>query len=452
MTTSPAAKPDIPSLYAAHVATMQRRAAEALENSGFDAIVIMAGELGYPARDDIALPFRVEPHFAAWLPVLRHPGCALRIEPGRRPLLVYPQAEGFWHTPPRDPEGFWVQHFDIRVTKSGAQTQRVLAESRARHALIGDRAGAAVSTSADAQNKCKVLTYLEFMRAFKTEYERACTWLANRAAVRGHAAAGADPRHKSEFALDQTYCRVTTQRETDLPYPNIVAANEHASILHYENLDLEPPDTTRSLLLDAGASYNGYAADVTRTWGEPGSRFADLVTSVDAMQRAVCRSIVAGADFIEINERTHELLAEVLAQHGLITCSAAAAYHSGLTRLFLPHGLGHLLGLQVHDGGGRQIAPDGEERAPPDQHPFLRLTRRLSADMVVTVEPGLYFIAPLLRDASSKLRRQINWPVVDALRPYGGIRVEDDVIVTETACINLTRKAFAGLELQERPH
>lgn len=452
MTASPAAKPDPESLYPAHVATLQQRAAAALEAAGFDGIVISAGELDYPARDDIAFPFRVEPHFAAWLPLLRHPGCALRIEPGRPPVLIYPQAEGFWHMPPRDPEGFWAEQFDIRVTRSAEEAQRALAANGARLASIGTRADTARDAAANGEANRKILKHLDFLRAFKTPYERACMRIANFTAARGHAALGADPRGWSEFALDQHYCRVTAQRESELPYPNIVAVNEHAAVLHYENLDLEAPGTTRSLLLDAGAACNGYAADVTRTWAQPGSRFAELAASMNGLQQQVCRLIVDGADFVAVNERTHELLAAVLAEHGLVTCSAAAAYDSGLTRVFLPHGLGHLLGLQVHDAGGHQVSPDGEERAPPAQHPFLRLTRRLSADMIVTVEPGLYFIDALLRNAPSKQRKQIDWTVVDALRPYGGIRVEDDVAVTRGGCTNLTREAFASVGLEDPQH
>ena len=450
MGTLTAANPDIASLYAAHIATLQQRVATALEGSGFDGLILLAGDLDYPGRDDIALPFRVEPHFAAWLPLSRHPGCALRIEPGRRPLLAYLQTEDFWHTPPRHPEGFWVQHFDIRVTKSAREAERVLRATDGRLVVIGARAGAGSDDPESDGGIRNVLKYLDFHRAFKTEYELRCMQLANRIAVGGHAATGRDPRGKSEFALDQTYCGATRQRETELPYPSIVAVNEHASVLHYEQLDRDPPKVTRSFLLDAGASCNGYAADVTRTWSEPGSPFADLVSSVDAMQQTICEHMIDGADFVTVNDRTHQLLAAVLRQHELIGCSAEAAYDSGLTRAFLPHGLGHLLGLQVHDIGGRQVSADGEERAPPEQHPFLRLTRTLSPNMTVTVEPGLYFIASILENAPGKLRKQINWRTVDALRPYGGIRIEDDVVVTKGPCTNLTREAFKDLELEQR--
>jgi Xaa-Pro dipeptidase len=116
---------------------------------------------------------------------------------------------------------------------------------------------------------------------------------------------------------------------------------------------------------------------------------------------------------------------------------------TGLSSVFYPHGLGHFIGLQTHDVAGL-IDNEGQEIPRPDGHPFLRLTRILEPGNVLTIEPGLYFIEPLLRqwrengDASA-----INWSKIEALSPYGGIRIEDNVVVTETGCDNLTQRAFA---------
>ena len=107
-------------LYPAHLATMQARLEKTLAATGFDGLVIPAGELQVPPRDDFTYPFRVEPHFAAWLPLNRVPGAALVLAPGKKPILLYPQLDDYWHAPARSPEGFWVEHFDIRIVKSGA--------------------------------------------------------------------------------------------------------------------------------------------------------------------------------------------------------------------------------------------------------------------------------------------------------------------------------------------
>jgi Xaa-Pro dipeptidase len=117
----------------------------------------------------------------------------------------------------------------------------------------------------------------------------------------------------------------------------------------------------------------------------------------------------------------------------------------GLSSTFLPHGLGHLLGLQVHDVGGFHPAAGAAPIARPEGHPALRLTRPLVPGMVVTVEPGLYFIDSLLqRLKAGPLASAVNWALVESLAPCGGIRIEDNVLVTPTGHENLTRAAFAA--------
>ena len=130
--------------------------------------------------------------------------------------------------------------------------------------------------------------------------------------------------------------------------------------------------------------------------------------------------------------------------HGL---SAEAAVAQGLSSTFFPHGVGHLLGAQVHDVAGLQVDRSGTRRERPSGHPYLRLTRRLEPGMVVTIEPGLYFIPLLLRERrASALAAHVDWDRVEALRPFGGIRIEDDVACrAEGPPENLTREAFALL-------
>jgi len=427
--------------YRAHLKTMNARLEAALDGTGFDGLVILAGDLQTPPRDDIPYAFRVEPHFAAWLPLNRVPGAALVLAPGRKPVLLYPQPDDYWHSPPRDPKGFWVEDFDIRTIKTTAVESGNLTKLRAGFALIGNAGGAALPARFDE----RVLKRLDYDRAYKTDYEVACMCAANRIAARGHTRVSrAFAIGLSEFELNGLYCAATRQRDAELPYANIVALNEHAAVLHYQHLDRAPPSVRRSLLIDAGAEFSGYAADVTRTWTSIQSPLAPLIDSMEQLQQTLCAEALRGVDFVALNERAHELLADVLAAHDVVTCPAAEAHTSGLTRAFLPHGLGHLIGLQVHDAGGRQVSSDGEVKGPPTEHAYLRLTRVLENGFVVTIEPGLYFIPSLLERLTPELRAKVNWRTVEALLPYGGIRIEDDVLVQETTPRNLTREAFAA--------
>jgi Xaa-Pro dipeptidase len=114
--------------------------------------------------------------------------------------------------------------------------------------------------------------------------------------------------------------------------------------------------------------------------------------------------------------------------------------------VFFPHGVGHLLGLQVHDVAGFSVDEQGAQKARPQGHPYLRLTRTLEPGFVVTIEPGLYFIDMLLDEARNGAHgKHINWRRVDEFRPYGGVRVEDNVACTADEPENLTRDAFAAL-------
>lgn len=95
------------------------------------------------------------------------------------------------------------------------------------------------------------------------------------------------------------------------------------------------------------------------------------------------------------------------------------------------------------------MSNQGDERAPPKEHPYLRLTRSLTPGMVFTIEPGLYFIEALLAPLQAgPHRRSIDWGMIDTLRPYGGIRIEDNVLLSESGPQNLTRHAFSASNSQ----
>jgi len=429
--------------YAAHLDTLSERLEQALAAGGLDALCVFAGAERFPARDDVPYPFRIEPYFKAFVPLVDAPGSVLTLMPARRPHLIYLQPEDFWHAPPKDPEGFWTEFVDVRIARDEAEVRGLLRDLPNRAGAIGDP-GAAADRFVSVDDPA-VLRVLDYYRAYKTPYEVACLERASAIAVRGHrAVADAFAADTSEFDLHQRYCDAAGQRETELPYNAIVAIDRNAAVLHYQRLERAAPARAATLLIDAGASFLGYGSDVTRTTVRHAAEFAALRDSIDAMQQTLCAELRAGIDFVALHERAHALLAGVLHEHGLLRCSPNEALEHGVTRTFLPHGLGHLLGLQVHDAGGRQISPDGEQRPPPPEHPFLRLTRTVEPGFVVTIEPGVYFIPALLRTMAPPNRARVDWDAVERLLPYGGIRIEDDVLVEGGGIRNLTREAFAA--------
>jgi Xaa-Pro dipeptidase len=274
----------------------------------------------------------------------------------------------------------------------------------------------------------------------------ACLKVATDMGVAGHLAAeDAFREGRSELDIHLAFLAASRQGELDLPYGSIVALNRNAATLHYQLRATEPPRQHHSLLIDAGASCRGYASDITRTFSATSGLFASLVDGMHRLQQELCARVAPGVDWRDLHLAAHELVSQLLRDAGVLRINAADAVERGISSVFLPHGLGHLLGMQVHDVGGFRASADSQPIPRPEGHPALRLTRKLEAGMVVTVEPGVYFIDSLLQQLRAGAdARHVDWSLVETLRPCGGIRIEDDVLVTSNGHENLTRAAFAG--------
>ena len=432
------------SLYPQHIDTLLARSAEALQRGGFAHLLIPSGTLHYQAFDDRDYPYAVNPQFKAWLPLTRAPGSWLLISPGQRPKLLFLQPHDYWHVVPDAPSGYWVEHFDIVTIRTPDEVLMHLPQDLASCAIVGELQSALGDVIPN--NPAAVVQYLEYHRAFKTPYEIEMMRQASRIGVRAHRAAERAFRAgASEFGIHLAYCQAAGQDANDLPYGNIVALNEHGAVLHYTDRDRVPPKPVRSFLIDAGASFGGYASDITRTYSAADDEFAAMIRAVDAAQLTLCDMVRAGTDYAHIHLQAHLLLAGVLREFGVLKVSPEDALASGVSSAFFPHGIGHGIGLQVHDVAGFAASDSGGTIAKPDGHPYLRLTRTLAPGMVVTIEPGIYFIDMLLDELKAKgLGDAVDWARVEAFKPFGGIRIEDDVVCTEGAPINLTREAFAA--------
>ncbi len=439
--------PALGSLYAGHIETVSARHDHALEQAGASHAVIYSGNPKTAFLDDCQMPFKPNPHFVSWAPLTGLPSSYIVYTPGETPVLIYYQPHDYWHVVPGAPDGYWADQFDIRIVHSIDDVAAHLPDEREKCIIVGELNNDALAFGIERVNPTAAVNILHYARGIKTQYELAIMRLASQRGAIGHIAAEAAFHDgMAEFDIHRAYCKAVSHVEPELPYGNIVALNEHGAVLHYTNLDREAPGEFRSFLIDAGAQVHGYASDITRTYSNGDQRFQELIERMDAMQQSIVKQVQVGVDFRDLHVGTHKMLASVLVDAELAEGNPDTLLETGVTSAFFPHGLGHLLGVQVHDVGGFMQNESGTVIDPPSGHRFLRLTRVLEENMVLTIEPGLYLIDMLLDDLrGTPAEGHVNWDTVDWLRPYGGIRIEDNVRVLVNDRENLTRDAFAQL-------
>ena len=221
-----------------------------------------------------------------------------------------------------------------------------------------------------------------------------------------------------------------------LAYPAIVTRNGHVLHNHYHGNVLKAGDL---LLIDAGAEApSGYAGDITRTFavGQPLSNRQQAI--YDIVDRAKTKSIAAlgpGVTFLSVHLDAGRILTAGLKELGLMKGDVDEAVAAGAHALFMPHGLGHMIGLDVHDMedlGEDLVGYDDEvRRSTQFGTRSLRLGRRLREGFALTVEPGIYFIPALIDRwrAEGKFTDFINYAALEEYRDFGGIRLEDNVVV-----------------------
>ena len=425
--------------YRDHVAWLAREYGKVLSDLRLDGVVIHSG--APKARslfDDQFWALRPVPHFHHWLP-LETSRSALLVEAGKKPTLFWWNVVDFWEQQ-RAPESdhFWPS-FTVREVRDPAEIKALL-PAGGKLAFVGEEKGdqALWGLADSAMNPTDLMKRLDALRVRKSAYEQLCLREANRRAAVGHRAvldlfrAG----DCSEFELHLAYLRATSQDDPETPYKNIVALGKHAATLHHVGYG-RAKTPAQSLLLDAGAKYLGYDSDITRTAvkgkGAAASAFGQLATGLEKLQQELCAAATPGRAYEELHEQAHALVAPLLREVGIAKGSDAELVANGTTRKFLPHGLGHSLGLQTHDVGCRSVAPK-------TQNPWLRNTTRIEEGQVFTIEPGVYFIDHLLEELrASPAGGAVDWKLVDALKPFGGVRVEDDLFVRAKSCENVTR-------------
>ncbi|XP_034942765.1 xaa-Pro dipeptidase isoform X2 [Chelonus insularis] len=228
-------------------------------------------------------------------------------------------------------------------------------------------------------------------------------------------------------------------------YTCICGTGHNASILHYghagapNNRVLQATDMC---LFDMGGNYCGYAADITCSFPANG-KFSKaqkfIYNAVLKARNAVIEAAKPGISWTDMHLLANEVMLTCLKEGGLLKGDVKEMIEVGLNETFQPHGLGHLLGLDVHDVGGYLEGCPTRSKKPGIRK--LRTARTLQPGMVLTVEPGCYFIDSLLDSALTDPDKSkfINADVLSSFRGFGGVRIEDDVLITETGVENLTQ-------------
>ena len=365
---------------------------------------------------------------------------------------------------------------------SSGQGGAVSATSELRYVVEGVQRGDAVpdvyamiapsrTSTSIQQEKGRQLQYaLDACRVIKDEHEIALIQRANEITAEAHTAV-LHQLHSltSESEVEAEYMRVCIARHArEQAYSPIAGSGPNASVLHYVKNDEDFGDR-QMMVLDAGCEVSCYASDVTRgiplnkrnpgTW--PSKEAENVYKLVERVQEACIAEMRPGKSFVEIAMLSYDMTLDGLLQLGILRGHRDEIRKAKTHLGFFPHGLGHHLGLEVHDvspharpkarshGGSLLPATFGFASGPP--YPFSGAgadtvaldedTSRLQPGMVVTIEPGLYFNAYLLDNFflnAPKHAQFIDTQVLKRYMPVGGVRIEDDILVTKHGYENLT--------------
>lgn len=225
-------------------------------------------------------------------------------------------------------------------------------------------------------------------------------------------------------------------------YTCICGSGINSSVLHYGHASA--PNSRQIVegdmcLFDMGANYAGYAADITCSFPANGKFTAKqklIYNAVLAGRDAVLDAAKDGVCWVEMHKLANKVMLTHLKEGGILKGDVDQMIAKGLNGIFQPHGLGHFLGLDVHDVGAYI---EGHPKKPVQEGlNRLRFARILKAGMYVTVEPGCYFIDILMDKALAdpELSQFLNVPVYETFRNFGGVRIEDDVFITQNGCEN----------------
>ncbi|KIH90522.1 Xaa-Pro dipeptidase [Sporothrix brasiliensis 5110] len=328
---------------------------------------------------------------------------------------------------------------DVNATLAAKAKGRAAGSKSVVFALDGQVSDQTTFLGFDATDFALLREAIDECRVVKSPYELALMAKANDVSSAGHRAVLAQVgKARNEQELEGVFlghcvghgCR-------NQAYHSIVASGRAAATLHYIHND-QPLANKLNLLLDAGAEYQCYAADITRTFPIAGRFSTESRAVYDIVLRMQLECIALlkeGVRWDDVHVHAHKVAIDGLLALGILKGDKDAILRDRTSVAFFPHGLGHYLGMDTHDTGGHANYADEDALFR-----YLRVRGTLPAGSVITVEPGIYFfefmIRPFLKDPVHA--KYIDEAVLDKYWDVGGVRIEDNLVITKTGSDNLT--------------
>jgi Xaa-Pro aminopeptidase len=389
-------------------------------------VLVGAGEpVPVPGRADRTYPFRSHSEYL-YLTDRERPGGVLAFDPQEgwvdfvRPVT---RDERLWEGASEDDQ-------------EGRPVAELEAWLAGRPAVV---LGASVDgVESDEQPAKEARAALNHVRRQKDELELERMRVAERATAAGFAAiqpllVPGSTERQVQVELEAAFLR---NGADFLAFDSIVGGGPNSAVLHFPPSG-RPFAEGDLILVDAGAEYRGYASDITRTYAASGvftTEQAELYAVVRRALAAATALCIPGTEWRDVHRAASLVVAEGLVDFGLLRGDSESLVDRGAQALFFPHGIGHMVGLGVRDAG------EVLEGRSAQEFPKLRMDLPLLPGHVVTVEPGIYVVPALLHDTElhERHRDAVDWDRAESMLGFGGIRLEDNILVTADGPESLT--------------
>ncbi len=410
---------------------IEGRRAKAAQAWGFKNEIVLIGAgtpMSIPGGADQCFPYNPHPEYR-WLTEGNRPGSILAYDPAEGWTHFTPavtEAERVWDGVTKEPEGPYLDALDPWLaTRKDRPTVWLGVPNGESDKALTDRAR----------------EMLSYVRRPKDAGEIKLMERAAVATAAGHrkAVEAIRPGFTERQIQIEMEAEMFRAGATATGYASIVGTGTNSAVFHFTPGDRQV-GFSDVVLIDAGAAVDGYVIDVTRTYSATGRFTAEQQGVYDVVLNVLNQSIARcrpGIEWLEIHHLAALDLATGLVDLGIMKGLPETLVENEAIALFLPHGIGHMVGLGVRDSGGAEPGRAGDQKAAGVR---VRCDLPLRTGYVMTVEPGCYFIPAILNDPArrEKFAEFVDWDKAVALTALGGIRLEDNILITDDEPRNLT--------------